>query len=325
LRVLDVLVLDLGYALCAIEIGRTDIGQMAVLKEARQLAPNGLAMISLPDPSLPWLILDWNLIQTMPANRDIPQGYECIVPDQLFHELAGKASNISADHEKARDLAWKLGGWAKRNLRRIWAAETVEYLFELQFASEGQPIKISDLIDEKGSEQIRSMASNPEYDWGAATERAARNVSIRNREDQTNFLQGVRESLVEVFKSQFGVRPFEQASPDLVDMVMRTEKTADSLATMFPNKWRPEWQPLLAEDLNRFAVARYFRLFLWYSFRLVPARIPARRRNDLDDLHYALLASYTGHLGTSDYKLHQASLELSPKVRFVTNGDLVNV
>lgn len=105
-----------------------------------------------------WLVLDWNLIQSMPATSDVPAHYKCVILAQTFHEIANKES------ERGTQAINKLGRWAQRNVERLWVGRSPEDLFEIQLRSNGKRLKRADIIHPKFTRELRHVARKPGYD-----------------------------------------------------------------------------------------------------------------------------------------------------------------
>jgi hypothetical protein len=80
------------------------------------------------------------------------------------------------------------------------------------------------------------------------------------------------------------------------------------------------WKRALIGFPDRFAIGRWSRLLLWYMM----AWVRKQRRdfeNNWDDMHYAFVASYTGHLATRDRGMREAVTALFPNCRIRGGND----
>ena len=95
----------------------------------------------------------------------------------------------------------------------------------------------------------------------------------------------------------------------------------DLVEYVLSSRWRKEWRRYLNDDPNRFAIIRWARFLAWYCVKRAEGQTN-KFENNFDDIHYGLLASYTGHLGTNDKGLAEATLAIFPKMRVVRLAEL---
>jgi hypothetical protein len=261
------------------------------------------------------LVLDWNLIQSMPSEVDVPERYECVVLDQMFHEVVNKDPGY--DEGAIR----KLGRWAARNVHRLWVGHTPEKLFERQFDT-GKPLSVQDIIHPGHTRELRRTASLPDYDWTAPL-RGARDLEpVRNRRHQIETLVRLCTAIAEVWRSQPGKRT--PNADEKGDWIRQAHLVTDLVERFLHERWRREWRRQVDNDPNRFAVVRWARFVAWYCLRRAEGHT-RKYENNFDDAHYGLLASYAGHLGTADKGLREAATTIFPKLRVLDLGGLVGV
>ena len=95
----------------------------------------------------------------------------------------------------------------------------------------------------------------------------------------------------------------------------------DLVEKFFSPRWRAHWRPLAVADPNLIALIRWARFVAWYCVRRAEGQ-QNKYENNFDDAHYGLLGSYTGHLGTHDKGLAEATTSIFPGVRVLTLSNL---
>lgn len=252
----------------------------------------------------PAVVLDWNVLQKMPADGDVLSHYQCIVPDQAFHEIAKKPL------EEGKPLIRKFGRWASRNVDRLWVGRTPEDLFEKQLKADGRRLGAGDVVHPQFTRGLRAVASDPNYDWGASLSDVRTGEHVENRKQQIEKLVRLCSAIAELWKEQPKRVPRQE---EVGGWLREAHRVTDLVETFFGKVWRPEWRQQVASDPNRFAVIRWARFVAWSCVKRAAGQT-VKYENNFDDAHYALLGSFTGHLGTDDRKLGEAAMSIFPGI-----------
>jgi hypothetical protein len=265
-------------------------------------------------PNALWLVLDWNLLQSMRAAQDVPAEYQCVVLDQAFHEIANK--------EPGHDMGAikRFGRWASRNVDRLWVGRSPEDLFERQLRSDGKRLRLGDVIHPQFTRALRQVARQPAYDWTQPLVGARSSDPVRHRREQIDTLVRFSMAIAEIWAQNPAKRlpKLEQRG----EWVRQPDLVTDLVEKYFGPRWRAQWHPLVTADPNRFALIRWARFVAWYCLRRAEGLL-FKYENNFDDAHYGLLGSYTGQLGTHDKGLAEATTSIFPGVRVLTLSELV--
>jgi hypothetical protein len=262
----------------------------------------------------PIAVVDCNFIQRCRGEEDdVPWSWDCLLISSVFGELA-----IKADQERTFLLS-KFTSWTRRNVDRLWIARDFD---DLRSAMEPTPdrvrhIRLRHLVSESRTRLVRRAIRDGQLQWRAPPEipeiqdwlsRAA-----RGRAAFVSFTDECRDFI----ESQEG-RPSEKLphTKDAIRDYVRRYSAADLI--VHPEgrgeygDWR--WRRHLECFPDRLLIARSARLELYYAIRrsLGDSR---KFENNWDDKHYAIAASYTGHLATHDGGLMTAAEIIAPGLR----------
>jgi hypothetical protein len=261
------------------------------------------------------LVLDLSLLQGMPSTHDLPPQYRCVVPYHAFHEIATKQP------DKSVQAAYRFRDWARKNVRRMWIGRTPERLFEMQRRSGGKPLTTHDIIDFSYTRELRRIVPQPDYDWARPLAEARGSAQVSNRNVQIETLVKICNIIKE--------RSLSLAPKDLPKLndhgawVRRPGIVETAEAARMP--WRKEWHWRAESNPNCFAVTRWLMFLRWYVLKHVVDGQTREFANNFDDVHYGLLASYTGHLGTEDNGMHKAVHAIFPGLRVIGKSGLMRI
>jgi hypothetical protein len=261
----------------------------------------------------PTLVLDWNLIQSMPASQDIPDRFQCVVPAHVLHEIATK--------EDGRDKAAmrKFFQWGSRNVHRFWIGRLTKDLFQRQVRATGKRLTMRDVVEPRQTRLWRRALQSSQVDLQQVLAKIKDSPPVKLRNHQIDELVRFSDAITVVW----GKRPQKRIPrpSEKGEWVRLPQLATDLVETRFFKWWRKEWRRYVNEDPHRFAVIRWARFLAWYFVKRAEGQTH-RFANNFDDIHYGLLASYTGHLGTDDRGLEEATLAIFPSLRIVRLSDL---
>jgi hypothetical protein len=195
-------------------------------------------------------------------------------------------------------------------------------LFERQFLSGGRRLSAKDVVHPQFSRELRRSARQAEFDWGRPLSGARDSEPVRRRREQIEKLVQLCTEVAAIWRQQAGKRhpkPEERG-----DWVRQPQLVTALVERYFGKVWRPEWRQQVEADPNRFAVVRWARFVAWYCLKRGEGQT-YKYKNNFDDAHYGLLASYTGHLGTGDKGLQLVSRTIFPDLRIIEFSDLIRV
>lgn len=267
--------------------------------------------------SSPVVVLDWNLLRSMPASHDIPPAYACVVPDQMFHEIA---TTKSGDPD---NLIREFGTWASRNVSRLWYGCTKEDLVTRQWKSGGRHLSVEDIVHRVKTRDLRRFAIESPNDWPRFIKTAQSGNSIGYREQEINNHVTVCKRISDAWHKTYPGRSLTSIQ-NQIEWIRGPELVRPIVTELYYPRWRSEWTSTLANDPNRFAVVRWARFVGWYCMRHITGQTH-KFENNFDDAIYGLLASYTGHLGTNDCGLQQAAQAIFPGLRIVDQQRLIEI
>jgi hypothetical protein len=256
----------------------------------------------------PIIVLDWNLIQTMPASKEIPPHFQCVIPAQAIHEIATKESG---SNEAALR---KFVQWGSRNVGRLWIGRLPEYLFEQQMRSKGKRLRMYDVIEPTQTRIWRRALRSPQVDWAKSLAHLKNSPPINLRNHQIAELVRFSDAIKDAWKK----RPLKRLPQptEKGEWIRLPQFATDLVEYVLSSRWRKEWRRYLDDDANRFAIIRWARFLAWYCVKRAEGQTK-KFENNFDDIHYGLLASYTGHLGTNDKGLQEATVAIFPGLRVI--------
>jgi len=98
-------------------------------------------------------VVDWNLLQTMPADNDWFAGKACLIPETALIECIEKTGL------RASGYAWRFENWILKSSANIYWARDIYKLFKLQHAK-NRSLHRGDLIDPFNTRGIRTARRN---------------------------------------------------------------------------------------------------------------------------------------------------------------------
>jgi hypothetical protein len=262
----------------------------------------------------PLAVVDCNFIQRCQgADDDVPCAWDCLLTGSVFLELASKDG-------KERDFLFaKFTNWTRRNADRLWLARDFNDLhraMEPRYDAVRQ-IRVWHLIAKKETTELRRYAKDKATNWTAPLENeGVQKWLVHASNSRNSFVEFTGEAR-DVVQAQPG-RPSEKIphtpqairhfvrSYDISKLIVHRDKYA------FYGDWR--WRRLLSAFPDKLLIARTARLDLYYAIRRALGD-SKKFENNWDDKHYALCASYTGHLVTHDAGLRTAAEIIAPGIR----------
>lgn len=265
----------------------------------------------------PVVVLDWNLLRSMATSHDIPQGYSCVVPDHVFHEIATTKSGDPDNPIR------KFGNWAARNVSRLWYGRTKEDLITRQWKRRCHSLSIQDVVHPARTRALRKFAIDARYDWSHFLDTAQSGDSIVYPDKEINEHVEVCKQIAHAWHKTYLSRSL-QSIDEQAEWVRGALLVKPFVTHLLHSRWRPEWTSTLERYPNRFAVVRWARFVGWYCMRRILGET-AGFENNFDDATYGLLASHTGHLGTNDRGLQRTALAIFPGLRILNQTRLFEV
>jgi hypothetical protein len=269
--------------------------------------------MALHKPDRPLAIVDCNFIQGCRGEEDdVPQHWDCLVVTPVFAEFANKR-----EHERVF-LGARFARWLRRNAHRLWMGREWLELYEMQSdINHVRHIHSRDLVDFQRTRLLRRGAANCADDWLAAPLQPTVQQWLDNGDVNRNRFMNLTNEARDYVKALEGSLANNlPQTPDAIRAYVQGENMADYVISKSGNgpirDWR--WRRYLEGFPDRLIVAKFARLQLYYSIRrtLGDAR---KFENNYEDMHYAIAASYTGHIATSDTRLIRACELLAPGVR----------
>lgn len=266
-------------------------------------------------PKIPWYVLDWNVIERMPVRgHDWFKGRTCLVSEALATELVSKAD------ARARAMARKFQAWIIAGGAEIYIAQNIFWLFRNEFRHD-RSTKHGDLIDPLSTQSWRNRDGLQRVDLASRMEfvrdnsRAAPMERIRNR--WVASCEAFAEDLKTAWESDQELRQ-EIESEESMQLLFRAFQAGGFYARFgaesYTALYRKTWTPLINRHPMRYAIGRWGRILLYYATR----RLKGEKKkfdNNFDDAQYLFLASYTGHLVTSDQGLIRAARVCFPSLK----------
>lgn len=259
----------------------------------------------------PAVVIDWNFVRSSSV-PEVPAGYQCLVCDQMFHEIAHITDESGADNWEP--FCVKAFRWARDVRERLWVARIPSELFELE-KDKDRPLRYAQLVHEEYTEKLRHRLEDPNVDWvsemRAIRGGAADNEKSRHKDEFVGYARNVAEVTTRL---KARGKPVPEALEDKVALISNPEVVVDLLTGTSAELVRRSWREHVLKDVNRYARARWIRINFWYAMNFSQGR-RSKFENNYDDAVYALLASYTGHLATHDRRLRQMTSDLFPGLR----------
>jgi hypothetical protein len=267
--------------------------------------------MSSPRITKPIAVVDCNFIQRCRSeDDDVPRAWDCLLISAVFAELATKP-----DGERAF-LFGKFTNWTRRNIDRVWVAQDFN---DLREAMEPSPdrvrqVRLRHLVSPSRTRFLRNALRGDAAHWRAPLEfpevQQWLSHAARARAAFVSFADQCRDFIA----SQDG-RPSEKIphTKEAIREYVRRYNAADLVVHRGGRgeygDWR--WRKHLECFPDRLLIARRARLDLYYAIRrsLGDSR---KFENNWDDIHYAIAASYTGHLATHDGGLATAAEIIAP-------------
>lgn len=266
----------------------------------------------------PIAVVDCNFIQRCRGEMDdVPSCWDCLLTSGVFAELALKEEN------EREFLLSKFSNWTRRNVERIWIAHDLN---ELRNSMEPTPdkvrqIRLRHLLSESRTRFVRRAARDAGMFWRAPLDSPEvkdwLSHAARGREIFVSFADRCREFIMgqdgrpceKIPHTKSDIRSFVRGL-DMASLVVHPAGRGEY------GDWR--WRRHLTVFPDRLLIARRVRLDLYYAIRrsLGDSR---KFENNWDDIHYAIAASYTGHLATHDGGLATAAEILAPGLRVFPN------
>lgn len=264
--------------------------------------------------SKPICVVDCNFIQSCRGDSDdVPASWDCLLISSVFGELATK------DERERSFLFSRFTEWARRNANRLWIARDWMALLN---SHEGSPrnarrIRLRDLVCPANTKKMRQYASHPDNKWQAPLSIPAVREWLDNADKGRALFVSFTDACRKFVGSQGG-RPSEKLphAPEAIrDYVQRFNIANAVVHRSGKGRYGDRcWRKHLQSFPDRLLIARRARLELYYAIRrsLGDSR---KFENNWDDIHYAIAASYTGHIATHDQGLIRACEILSPGIR----------
>lgn len=264
-------------------------------------------------PRARYIVVDWNLIQTMSTLKDVPEYFQCIVSPHILHEIATKDTQA----EKERTFR-KFIRWLRLNVNRLWFSHSLERLFLSQLRTGGRRLSLREIIDHRHTRQWRRALRAGVDGWNGVLEYLIDSPPINNRNEQiSETVDFIKRVAVE-----WAQRPHHGPMPPPEGEWENRSQYAMKVAKYRYRAVCPmTWWPILVTNPHRLAIYRWSKLEAFYSTQYADGHT-RKFENNFDDIHYALLATYTGHLGTDDKGLIEAVTTAFPGLRVIRIKDL---
>lgn len=260
-------------------------------------------------------VVDCNFIQKCGGEGDdVPPHLDCLIITPVFAELAGKG-----DHERAF-LGARFVRWLRRNVDRVWMGREWLDLYDLQSdLNHMRYIHMRDMVDSKNTRLLRKAVQNSAEDWLAAPLAPAIGQWLTSSESKRSSFVNLTDQMRSYITSQEGaLREKIPQTPDAIKEYIQRENMADYVISRSGkgpiHDWR--WRRHLEGFPDRLIVAKLARLELYYGIRRTLGDT-RKFENNYEDMHYAIAASYTGHIATSDERLIRVCELLAPGLRVV--------
>lgn len=259
----------------------------------------------------PWVVVDWNVIRSLPAGVGIPGTFSIAMTDAMMSELTESNSPQAFIQKLANVLRLSRGErrilvgkhWAdiSRNERHGRTAAPGESIhgnvtLQLRRAIAARDTPVFDLDHIPQSQAI----DLPTY-------LGLRREFVETGESFTKWLTVERPDVL------------ERARHDEMTLVAVIRHASIHVPFIVENNRRfgtSDWRRTLSVFPDRAAIGRWTRLVMWYALQHAIGRTK-RFENNFDDAHYAFMASYCLYLVTADLGLTRAVQALFPKVRVV--------
>lgn len=255
-------------------------------------------------------VVDWNVLQGLGRDQDLPQQYACLVCEQALLEVLGKT-------EKRTDYLRKFQRWARKNHRRLFACGHVLEIVEKQRQENLRTLHIVSIIDRRQTRDLRAGAREHRVDWAAALAPELEGARYQQTEElRQEFVQSCR-LFARTIEGEMR-KHLRWSNDEITAVVKNPEGTADFVEAKLRRLVRPDWTSYLRRRPQDFAVVRWAWLMRWYglTFLYGRRRKPEKKpENNWDDAVYALVASYAGCLATKDKFLRETVEAIFPWVR----------
>ncbi len=279
----------------------------------------------LPKPHDPLVVFDLNAVQGWPQRRVVPDGFGILVPDALPRELLGRFRDNDLLPESKRrpqaelDVEARRVGYFFTSVQtRTWLGQDWTALARGEF-SPMVVTKIQHVVDAEVSPACTGPAEHPPEAWPDLVREAFAAGDLESYDNErASFLEQVQQWTDWILSREGqAVRRLVNFPQEQIEWVTRPSQMEWVIAISPDRFAAPEWRDAFLQFPDRLAWARWARLILWYSLQrcMKPAVPPEKFANHCDDMHYAFLASYSGHLATSDGDLKAAVAAVFPHVR----------
>jgi hypothetical protein len=259
-------------------------------------------------PGQPTVVLDWGWIRAL-SRPKLPTGYSYLVPEVALFEPA-TSSRPAAFMEKMR-------AFSVETCRNLYIAQHWNHLADFETGPgilvDRHSIahaRVSDLIAQRGSPRRGEWACRTAGNPDAITDYTSRKASFDQIREEfaTRALQTAQHS---------GFDPRAVSWDDIYASIRTPEAPLPLLIHEMPKYDTPSWREALGVFPDRHVVGRYARLLLWYICKALKIRSTKRLKNDWEDFHYALLASFADQFWTRDSELARTVREVFPRTHVV--------
>jgi hypothetical protein len=256
------------------------------------------------------IVLDWNVLQGMPAQQDYLAGKTCFLPETAAVELLTKSPASRSG------LARKLQVWLQSTSAIVLCGRNIFELFKIQYEL-NRPLRLQDIVDPRSTNALRHWRRSGTHDLLARISNPASRDRVdpmeAMRQDWVEACHRMAHTLKPVYDGDVELRSTISASHRLRAYLHESDSYRSwSEKTHWPF-FKAEWRTKMALRPMRFAVARWGKICLHYALKHLGGA-SAGFENNFDDAQYLLLASYTGHLATSDRGLREAAMVVFPKL-----------
>lgn len=262
----------------------------------------------LPPVSKPLVVPDLNFLQSRPANKEyLSAKVFWLWPMRIFQEVADKNS-------QAEDYMKKLFRILRLNYQRVGVAAHAETLTRIELEQK-RDVKMRDLIDYRMTQIVGMAAEADDYESFTTTLCETTNQHL-------NLGHNLFWSLLKISCDTPLETPIPSRFMDDLDIARKYISDETSWAyfmtvTRHFSRHTADDMPSLSDlNPNHSHLLGMAKCMHYIRTKIEKRGLVEKDLNDYDDLQYAIYASYTGHIATSDKGLTRMIRVCFPSTQF---------
>jgi hypothetical protein len=254
-----------------------------------------------------YVVLDWGVIRTLSKTTVIPNDWQLLLPDIIFHEI------IDVEPPDDPCAFWrKMLAFMESNRSRIWGADYWVFVAKKYEKDFERRARLKNVIDRRRTRALRKAQPVPDAKLSQHIEAFRKTpFCAAYKKEQCDFVE---------FCDRCAKFIQDKNPPHDAPQQIRWIQNPDLVAQLItsPSKLSARFPRMRVRHVtgfpDRWAIARWTRITMWYALqRWKQGSNPSTDfENNFDDAQYLFLASYAGHIATRDSGLKKAVGVLFP-------------